>query len=363
MVTDIKIEPEEKKQSLQLKKLLGYKKEEDLGDKSRWEKTPVNYVIAANTLGVELDDYVLTRLQGAKDKNHALESIYVAQHFSREAKKRGKTGLAKELEDMIKDGCISTEELGIYAMKKVEGTVSKGSLLKKLGRAYCSGKEKGENVLDIVFVPTDADNAFVYCSKLPYSLEDLTINVYTRESTKEQLESKLRTVINEELDKKIKNIGYKQMDLSLLSLTGTGFGGILTAVPIMVAISPPETGVSVSAIVVVSFVGFLGLAVGSCGIYGSKLWYKNHKQKTVAQQEQVELKDLLSKAKVNWIEDESLESLYQSSVSRKEPSCKRIGNMVVKDAIECLIKVSRESKIRTVFTENYEAIEGKGENV
>ncbi|MFH1637230.1 MAG: hypothetical protein ABIB71_02285 [Candidatus Woesearchaeota archaeon] len=148
---ETKTKEEENKTALQLKKFLTPSKKQDLGDKSRWEKIPVEYIITANTLGIELNDHALKRLNEAEGKREAFEAIYVAQHFSKKAIEKGMDELAEKLEAIVANHQIKTEDIGLYALESVKGTIDSEELEKKLLECYKAGRMQDENCPELKY--------------------------------------------------------------------------------------------------------------------------------------------------------------------------------------------------------------------
>ncbi|MFH1638515.1 MAG: hypothetical protein ABIB71_08875, partial [Candidatus Woesearchaeota archaeon] len=202
------------KNAFQLKKLLGRKENQDLGDKSRWENIPVNYIVTANTLGIELNDYMVKRLNEAKDKELAFNSIYVANYFSEKARKLKKHELAKKLDAMVVDESIEPEDIAFYAIEAVKGELPKDRQLEKIAKSYMAARENSKkpidsktNTLDIVLMPMDNDG---YCdvyldyklkSRKEKSLEEITINVYGMGERDEDTLKNLLNIASEKLHK------------------------------------------------------------------------------------------------------------------------------------------------------------------
>ncbi|MFH1638195.1 MAG: hypothetical protein ABIB71_07245 [Candidatus Woesearchaeota archaeon] len=238
----------------QLKKLLGKKEKQDLGNVERWKQIPVEYIVTANTLGIELNDYALKRLNDAEDKEHAFESIYVTQYFAKEARKLKKLDLANKLEAMVEDESIATEDIAFYATKAIENELPKEKVLKKLAKAYTAkanvpkrtiqAKESKEEALEdklnevnIVLVPVDADgfcNAYIdYEIKGRKSLENTVVNIYCTGELDEDAVNKAINIAGEEIYSKIKdkiscNFGGEAVAIfGLLSALADGVGCVV----------------------------------------------------------------------------------------------------------------------------------------
>ncbi|MFH1637235.1 MAG: hypothetical protein ABIB71_02310, partial [Candidatus Woesearchaeota archaeon] len=183
-----------KKTATQLKKFLNPSKKQDLGNVERWKKIPVEYIVTANTLGIELNDYTLKRLNESEDKNHAFESVYVIQYFSKEARNAGKDELAETIEKMLLDNSIRTEELAMYAVeeirkalpqKKSEKIIKKVKEAAKDADSLLNPRIEAKNTLDIVLLPVnDKGKCSVYVEydfnkRIMDPMKDTAINIYS----------------------------------------------------------------------------------------------------------------------------------------------------------------------------------------
>ncbi|MFH1638315.1 MAG: glycine zipper family protein [Candidatus Woesearchaeota archaeon] len=192
---------DEKKTALQLKKLLGRKKNQDLGNVERWKNIPVNYIVTANTLGIELNDYTLKRLNESEDKDHAFESVYLVQYFSKEARNAGKEELAETLEKLVIDKSIKTEQLAMYAVEEIRKAMPQKKskkLIKKVEEAsknvdnLLNPRVKAKNTLDIVLLPINKEGScavyFDYNFKSTFNpMKNTAVNVYSAGPKKDSL--------------------------------------------------------------------------------------------------------------------------------------------------------------------------------
>ncbi|MFH1637847.1 MAG: hypothetical protein ABIB71_05465 [Candidatus Woesearchaeota archaeon] len=350
--------------AFQLKKLLGPSKKQDLGDVERWKQIPVEYIVTANTLGIELNDYALKRLNEAEDKNHALESIYVAQYFSKEARKLKKHDLANKLEAMVEDESLKTEDIALYAIKAIENELPKDKVLQKLAKAYAADKRiesvlpkenlenKVENILDVVLMPTDRERAYVYIGNLPKSMDNLTINIYSKneeskegkelavkslKSTKEKsLESQVAYQLKEKNSNKKTSLALYGSALGCLAL-GTGIGAAAGD-----AVCGAITG------------GIFGAIISTFGVCFTGCWYSENKDYKEYKNQEEQFKKHFPTAKVNWIKDEDLEAAYSSATSEKEMPIKGYKNSAVEEAAQYLVDYGRRVGVRQDFINAYQ---------
>ncbi|MFH1637232.1 MAG: hypothetical protein ABIB71_02295 [Candidatus Woesearchaeota archaeon] len=349
------ITEEQKKTAFQLKKLLAPAKKQDLGDKSRWEKIPVEYIMSANTFGIDLNDYALNRLSEAEDKHYALEAIYVAQYFSKEARKKGKEEIAKEVEAMIGNEKISTEDLGLYAMKKMEGTIPKEKKLEKLMNAY-HGKTKEKNILDIVIVPTDKGHACASCTKLPKSLDNLIINIYSKDGDISSATETAEELIRKGLDEKIRHYESEIGTFKNVTILTSCMNPVAWGIGVAISLSDPEfsmiAGLATGAATGLICTLIPGATIGGC-------WYHSSKKLKKEEGKKAKLQEILSNAEINLIKDESLEAAYNAIIQGKEPEVKQFKNASVKNAVIEIVAASRKNNLRNSFTEAYENIVGE----
>ncbi|MFH1638316.1 MAG: hypothetical protein ABIB71_07870 [Candidatus Woesearchaeota archaeon] len=352
---------EERKTAYQLKKLLGRKENQDLGDKSRWENIPVNYIVTANTLGIELNDYALKRLNEAEDKDLAFNSIYVANYFSAYARKEGKEDLAKRLEGMVVDENVKTEDIAFYATKAMENELPKDKVLEKIAKAYTTGKTfesmlpksenkvESNNILDIVLIPTDKENSYAHISSLPNSLDNLVINIYSKgEINTEAMQKVLKTSEHSLCKKLEENIGFyndKLKDSRTLCLLTSGLSAALAiAIPILATKIAPD------------FALFTAIAwpFPILAISNAVEWRQSLKTAESYRKEKKEFEEIFPKAKINCIKSRDLESAYSSAMSGKELPDERFEHEAVKQAISRILHMTGEIGVKAALIEAYQ---------
>ncbi|MFH1637231.1 MAG: hypothetical protein ABIB71_02290 [Candidatus Woesearchaeota archaeon] len=343
----------QKKNILQLKKLLGSAKKQDLGDVEKWKQVPVEYIISAKTFGVELNDYALKRLSKAEDKEDALYSIMIAQHFGKAAERSGKKDLAERLKKMVEDESMKTEDIAFYATKAIENELPKDKVLEKLAKAYSVDKRKVkeglENTLDIVLVPTDENNVYVHMGNVPKSLENLTLNVYSKNEKKEDLEkSVLEAAISSLKKRNEERIKGEKKGLFALGITTLLFPAVgsvvLTGIPAALA-----RGDNASlAMLIVGGAGFCAM-----GGFSGYLIYDSYKNIKKALKKKDSLEKDLPGVKLNWIKDKGLEAIYDSTIAGKEAEEKKFENPIVKEALEWTIIDSTDIGVKGTFLDAY----------
>ncbi|MFH1637846.1 MAG: hypothetical protein ABIB71_05460 [Candidatus Woesearchaeota archaeon] len=261
------------KTAYQLKKLLGSSKKQDLGNVERWKQIPVEYIVTANTLGIELNDSALKRLNEAEDKEHAFESIYVTQYFSKEAKKLKKHDLAKKLEGMVEDESIATEDIALYAISAIKGELPKKKLLEKLAKAYSVNKspkekrfkrkatlEKKLNKINFVLVPVDKEGfCNIYMeydikSTGPFALKNTKVNIYSMRNIDDAAISKAlevagKSIIAEAKKKKFFKTEGSGIQYLITILLGTPVCCVLSAFfgTIIGSVTGSEEGMAIGA--------------------------------------------------------------------------------------------------------------------
>ncbi|MFH1637234.1 MAG: hypothetical protein ABIB71_02305 [Candidatus Woesearchaeota archaeon] len=356
------ITKEQKKNILQLKKLLGPTKKQDLGDKSRWENIPVEYIITANTLGIELNDYALKRLSEAEDRHYALEAIYVAQHFGKIAKKEGKEDLAKKLEAMVMDEKISTQDIALYAAKAIENELPKEKLLEKLAKTHSAGKEaerylsktqtkkEVNQIIDAVLVPTDKDHVHLYVSNTERSLDNIVINVYgIKDKEKEAVKNKILKTIEErignKLDDNISLAHLRKEESKAICLLFSALGPIAFSAITGAAYANDK---SVTGLVLGGILG--GICSTGAVIFGS-LWHSGSKDIKRLKKENKEYQNrILPNARFKWIKDKDLEAAYNAAISEKPSKLNAFRNKSVKEAVDLIFE---GDKVDHAFKEVY----------
>ncbi|MFH1638196.1 MAG: hypothetical protein ABIB71_07250 [Candidatus Woesearchaeota archaeon] len=344
----------------QLKKLLCKKEKQDLGNVERWKQIPVEYIVTANTLGIELNDYALKRLNESEDKDHALEAIYVTQFFTKEAKKLKKHDLADKLEAMAGNESLKAEDIAFYATKAIENELPKDKVLKKLAKAYLAEKEAEKalpqkledkvvgNTLDIVVVPLSEKKAYVYTEEIPESLDNVAINVYGIDAKpKDSVKAAVNAEVNKDMDSRISSCkveidGCKEGFWSLLGV-GAGFsavGGLLYAIT-----KTPEM------FYVTAGVG-TGLPLLLSGILGGVYFCEKNNLKGLESRKS-HLLNILEHPKINWLESRDLKGAYESAFSEKELPEMKIENNVVEKALRYVINHSNEIGLRGKFLDAY----------
>ncbi|MFH1638193.1 MAG: hypothetical protein ABIB71_07235 [Candidatus Woesearchaeota archaeon] len=344
--------------AFQLKKLLCKQEKQDLGDKSRWENIPVNYIVTANTLGIELNNNTVKRLNNSEDKDLAFHSIYLAHYFSEIARNNGKENLAKELSAMVGDESIKTEEIAFYAIEAVKNELPKEEQLEKIAKAYLAKNnvfietlESKVNTLDIVVLPTDKDNAYVYVGSFPESTENLTLNVYgINSSNQNDLNKDILKYVNKNIDsltipwidhwrdekKKSKGLLLAQVGVIAVSEVAGGIFSFLEG--------EPSLFIAFSAIG-----GLIALTIPF------PLYFRHKENKNLKSYEKrkLDLETSVSKAKINWIKDDDMEEVYNCATKGKEPSSGGFKNKRVQKAAKYLINNASEVGIRGSFLDTY----------
>ncbi|MFH1638043.1 MAG: hypothetical protein ABIB71_06465 [Candidatus Woesearchaeota archaeon] len=366
------------KAAYQLKKLLGKKEKQDLGDVERWKQIPVEYIVTANTLGIELNDHALKRLNEAKDKEHAFESIYVTQYFAKEARKLQKHDLAEKLEAMVEDESLATENLALYASKAIEDTLPKDKLLEKLAKAYSVDKkiqdvlpkvqelpQKG-NTIDIILIPTDTEKAYVHVGELPESLENLVINVYSKdEGSKEEKQvafNYAKENLKKNIDQKLKDFEKNFSDTKKISV-GSNAGG-LGAICLGAGIGAAATQSWGGALIGGGIGGLLEVAAlmatavlwGGYGFHELKgcKKYRNKKE---------QFQKCFQPERINWIKDDGLEFAYNQAMSEKDVKPRGYDNEAVKKAVSSMLSNANSigvvGKFSDVYTKQMDLDKGK----
>ncbi|MFH1638041.1 MAG: hypothetical protein ABIB71_06455 [Candidatus Woesearchaeota archaeon] len=341
------------KAAYQLKKLLGNKEKQDLGDKSRWEKIPVNYIITANTLGVELNDCALKRLNESEDKDQAFYSVLLTQYFAKEARKLKKDDLAEQLEQMVEDDAIKTDELAMYAVRAIDNTLPKDKRLEKLAKVHSSKKiknvlKKKEVTLDIVLVPLDKENMYVhtYLSDFPDTCDGLVVNIYSKDKEGNKLEegkTAFKNNLEERMDVWKSNLKDPKMAAWVIGLiagsavVGGAIAGLVTGDPKLFYIIG----------------GVCGGGYGVCATIPALVAYSYSKKLKKANKSIESMEELFSKAEINWIKYDALENPYNSAMNGKEMKECRIEDKAVADALEQVCKKAKESKMWTSITKSY----------
>ncbi|MFH1638044.1 MAG: hypothetical protein ABIB71_06470 [Candidatus Woesearchaeota archaeon] len=337
------------KTAYQLKKLLGNREKQDLGNVERWKQIPVEYIVTANTLGVELNDHALKRLNEAKDKEHAFESIYVTQYFAKEARKLKKDDLAEKLEAMVEDESLATEEIAFYATKAIENELPKDKVLEKLAKAFYTketslnrkkkeGLEEAVNSLDIVLVPIDKEG---YCkayasydinSNKRKDWKNIAVNVYSLGNRKpEALRGLLKRPAQNRLDQAARvevihrnwgdglgnytKIGYYlggHLGLGTVSFgIGSGLGAVGAAIHNAVSSSISEAPYFPWCI----GGGALALAIWEAAITYGPISRLLEKHRIKQSSKDIENYDVL---KINWIESQDIKNLWAAAFKGKK---------------------------------------------
>ncbi|MFH1638317.1 MAG: hypothetical protein ABIB71_07875 [Candidatus Woesearchaeota archaeon] len=378
----------DRKIALQLKKLLGRKENQDLGDKSRWENIPVNYIVTANTLGIELNDSALKRLNQSENKDEAFYSILIAQHFSTAAEKTGKKDLAEKLRLMVEDERISTQEFGIYALKEIQEGMTEEELKRCLENAQDVGdradaKVKGislesrleaKNTVEIVLLPKNLrGECEVYVeysfTKGRNAMENTAVNVYSLglkedssvssalglASTKiQEIEDKKKIKINNLIGKGL--FKEESLDDGLAIITAGGFEAMLFCLPAMIfsfpsgflgglaagSISPDYMPLGVVAGAAAPFAIAVTLPLR---MFASPAFQalRKEKNKNIARK----LKDYDAE-KVNWVKSNDLEEIFSKAVKDGEFETKPFEYGIVKRAIDrtfCLANTDSEDRL------------------
>ncbi|MFH1638516.1 MAG: hypothetical protein ABIB71_08880 [Candidatus Woesearchaeota archaeon] len=314
-----------KKQALQLKKLLGSPKKQNLGNVENWKNIPVNYIVTASTLGIELDDYAIKRLNNAEDKDKAFQSMMIVHYFSSDAEEKGNRELAGNLRKMVSDENISTEELGIYATKAMESSFSKRKLKQRLSGIEKKIKEGGfeENVMDVVLFPTDREKAYVHLSNVPESLDNLIVNIYSKDKMANDLADDTLKVAEQEIKSKL-GVEIEGLELKKKSSKKWSYiwgGAALAAIAFTLESKIFHVGGALSVI-------FSSLAIG----YGTSWRDKSKELKGLIGREDG-LKGKFSVARINWVHDKDLENAYNHAYGQKPLPKKEIDNDAVRKAM------------------------------
>ncbi|MFH1638197.1 MAG: hypothetical protein ABIB71_07255 [Candidatus Woesearchaeota archaeon] len=343
----------------QLKKLLCKKEKQDLGNVERWKQIPVEYIVTANTLGIELNDHALKRLNESEDKDHALEAIYVTQFFTKEAKKLKKHDLANKLEAMVGNEGIATEDIAFYATKAIENELPKETVRKKLAKAYAQEQKAIEkpstetkDYVDVVIVPTSENDAYVYVSPLPDDLTSASINVYSVNGKQKTLEDSVRKLVSnasvqmgKELDNKI---GYWKKEQRTSKIVGlAGLGGVLT----FTGLGAVLYAVTGEPGTLAFFGGVLGGVSGFFSFAGLCTYSDQSGEIKKITQKKESFETLLNR--INWIQSEDLKEAYNCALSEKGSSPKAYKKKCIEKAVLHVISNSEEIGLKKPFKDAY----------
>ncbi|MFH1638042.1 MAG: hypothetical protein ABIB71_06460 [Candidatus Woesearchaeota archaeon] len=348
------------KTAYQLKKLLGKKKNQDLGDKSRWENIPVNYIVTANTLGVELNDPVLKRLNGSGDKEQAFYSVMLTQYFSREMRKQGKQELATELEAMVENEAIATDELGIYALESIKKALPEKAVMEKLAKAYFMEHKDGisdkpGNQVDIVLLPMGKDNLHkdnvrVYMSEIPEDFESAIFNIYGREENLRESAGIIRNQIKDSLDRKMSLDSKGRNKHKSYYASAIIAGTIVSLVGGLFALIYKDYGGESNLAMGMMVGGGIAGSLAFIG-YNALLAYAKGRDIKKAKKQIEQLNDNLSKSNVNLIHSKALENAYAHAMAVQNGTwdgrtlhLSEVTCPVVRRAIEQTVKSAENEK-------------------
>jgi len=284
-------------------------------------------------LGKNLDDATLERL--GKEPG-AWKSIVAIDYVIEKARKEGNSKLETELLEMVKNTKLKAEDIGLYAIKSLEGTIDEKELEQKLTKCYETAKQSIElekrkakqgleqkiDSIDIVVLPISKEKFYVYVDdavvKKP---ETLPVNVYFMGKR----DDSLLPII---LEKGSKNFNKTLENPEGAYLAGTILGGGMMAL--------------LSVLFVDSLNGSFGAVLGTfIAIWGTSAvashFISNKLTKYWPLRKKFKALKTYPPEKMNWIDCDDIKEVYEAGTSGK-PVKIGYNNPVVKKAVEHMLK-------------------------
>ncbi|MFH1638324.1 MAG: hypothetical protein ABIB71_07910 [Candidatus Woesearchaeota archaeon] len=133
----------ERKKAFQLKRLLNQGKEE-LGDLRKWKNLDPGQMIFLKMLNSEVTPQSLDRINSLdkNEKEEGMYSILVANYFALKAKAKGREDIAEKIHSIIAKKEVKPEDIGLYAINMLQGSLNYGQLENSLLRCYMAEREQ-----------------------------------------------------------------------------------------------------------------------------------------------------------------------------------------------------------------------------